>query len=758
MLEKTFRNQRTREVIMRETNWKKRTLISIIISLLVLTSLAQSIHLGDVPYYKSNAIAIHTILEFFSIFVCFVIGTYGWLVFKETKSTTFLLIFPIFFAVGLMDLMHVITYKGMPFFITESSGQKTVWFWIVGRFTQAFGILSLLLLKDKPTNFNKRGWLLSFVILYVLSLSATIFIYEEKLPTLVISGVGTTPLKNGLEYFVSSIQFVSILIALKRYRKYRDSFEVLVIFACTFILISEILLTFYSHVSDFEIISAHVYKAIGYALFLRAFYFSKLQLSFTHKTKVEKDFKKTRSILDSFFLQSPDSITILDLNGVILSVNPGFEKVYGWTKEEAIGKRFRDFMPEIKNDIDRLFEEVYAGRSFIGYETVRYRKDGKKILVNMTISPVKNEKGEIIQISSISRDITEQKEMEERMRKVERELKDAVGKQQGIMMKFKKENDQFIHTLCDGKLLSDVGLTPEKVIGKDPYTIFDGETAAYISSYYESAWKGQEVAFEVTLKGKTCFTTLTPIIVNEEVTEVIGSSFDISKLKNTEDLLQKSEKLAVVGELAAGVAHEIRNPLTTLKGFTQLLGSGAEAKNKEFVNLMLSELDRIEMITNEFMVVAKPQAIQYQENDIQDLLRQVMLFSKPQAVLSNVEIEVSYTTTDTIVLCDGNQIKQVFINLIKNAFEAMHMGGILKIEVSKSDDGCLVIRIADTGIGIPEDIIPRLGEPFYSLKEKGTGLGLMVSFRIIEAHNGSIGFVSKQNEGTTVEVKLPLLV
>ncbi|GAA0316376.1 hypothetical protein GCM10008967_03690 [Bacillus carboniphilus] len=744
---------------MPETTKRMKSLFVTIVSALLIVSFLQvAFHQQFLNFYNAeNAIIVHNILEIFSICVSFAIFTYGWFVFRETHSKMYLMVASIFLAVALLDLMHVITYEKTYHLAVDHSGQMTVWFWITARLTESLGLLWVLLHKEKESQHTNQGWIFFSAFIYVCVISSSIFLFHPYFPAIIQSNSGPTPLKIGIEYFVGLTQLLAIFIAYRKYREAQESFHILLMLACSFLLLSELLLTLYTHVNDIEIIWAHFYKVIGYILFLNAFYFSKLRLTYTMKNKVEKDLKKAKGQLESFFQYTPDAIIILDTKGTILSVNPSFEKIFGWKSKDVLGKLFINLMPdpEIKMDIKQLFEKVALGQSFIGHEAIRQRLNGEKFLISTTISPVCNEKGEITQISAIIRDITKQRESENRARKAEQELKEAVSKQTGIIIKFKKENNRFIHTLCDGKLLANMNLTPDMVVGKDLFEIFDAETAGYISTYYEIAWGGEEVSYELSALGAICFVTLSPIIVDGKVTEVVGSSFDISKLKTTEDLLQKSEKLAVVGELAAGVAHEIRNPLTTLKGFVQLMGANVEPEKKAFVDLMLSELDRIEMITNEFMVVAKPQAVRYQEHDIKDLIRQVLLFSNPQAILNNVSIDVSYLTHETIILCDGNQIKQVFINLIKNAFEAMGDGGAISIEVLQSDDSQLLIRITDTGSGIPEEIIPKLGEPFYTLKEKGTGLGLMVSFRIIEAHKGSIHFSSKVNEGTTVDIKLP---
>ena len=221
-----------------------------------------------------------------------------------------------------------------------------------------------------------------------------------------------------------------------------------------------------------------------------------------------------------------------------------------------------------------------------------------------------------------------------------------------------------------------------------------------------------------------------------------------------EELLRQTEKLSVVGELAAGFAHEIRNPLTTIKGFLQLIKKETDEKNLEYMSIMLNEIDRLEMITNEFMVVAKPQVANYQKEDLQLFTEGVISFLSPQALLKNVEMAMFVKQDIPFVYCDRNQLKQVLINIYKNAMEAMSNGG--KITTEMSIEGRFVtISITDQGTGIPESLIPRLGEPFYTLKEKGTGLGLMVSRKIIESHQGSLIIKSKVNVGTTMIIKLP---
>jgi PAS domain S-box-containing protein len=232
---------------------------------------------------------------------------------------------------------------------------------------------------------------------------------------------------------------------------------------------------------------------------------------------------------------------------------------------------------------------------------------------------------------------------------------------------------------------------------------------------------------------------------------------DVTERIHTEELLRKSEKLAVVGQLAAGVAHELRNPLTAMKGFLQLMQDKVET-GREYINIMLNEMKRIELIIGEFLILAKPHVVKFKSKSPQELLQSVIALLDTQAILNNVQIVTNIGPGVPNILCEENQIKQVFINVLKNAIEAMPTGGQITIEMVHEPPTGVVIRFRDQGVGIPEESIPHLGEPFYTTKESGTGLGLMVSYQIVQAHNGRMQIHSQVNQGTTVEVCLPAIV
>ena len=352
--------------------------------------------------------------------------------------------------------------------------------------------------------------------------------------------------------------------------------------------------------------------------------------------------------------------------------------------------------------------------------------------------------------------ITEDKIAEEKLFLAREELDNIIREQQGIIFKFTKQENKYVHSLCDGELLNKFGVKQEDERKKSLEDYLPAY-ADFLLYHYDLAWNsGQKVTFEIDYSELAMFVSLKPIIVNGQVKEVIGSVTDITKIKNMEDMVRSSEKLGVLGELAAGIAHEVRNPLTTLKGFLQLINSDMDKNNQKYITLMLDEVDRIEQITNEFMAAAKPQALHYTNANIIPIINQVVALMQPQAILNGVQINVNVNDSDKIQLihCEKNHLKQVFINLLKNAFEAMPTGGSLTITVEQ-EKNFINLYFIDTGLGIPEDALKKLGEPFFTLKEKGNGLGLMMCKKIIQDHNGMMNVTSKINEGTSFKITFP---
>jgi two-component system, sporulation sensor kinase E len=352
----------------------------------------------------------------------------------------------------------------------------------------------------------------------------------------------------------------------------------------------------------------------------------------TERKNVETLLEESRQQYRSLFEYSPDIVSMLDLNGTITNLNPQFEKITGYSRDEYIGKKLADLIPD----------------------------SHRQIVLDKVASVVENHCPQMFEL-------------------------------------------ELMHK------------------------------------------SGKTIIFQ---------STSLPIIVNDKIAGIICNSRDVTELRQTEERLRRTDKLSVVGELSASVAHEIRNPLTSLKGLVQLLQMEDE-KHQLYYQIMIDELNRINHIVSELLLLAKPQQIKYTEADLQVILHDVISLLKSEASLHNIQIEFQVQSEPVMIECEPNQLKQLFINILKNAIEASSAGDVVNIKLESFDNNVTVL-VKDQGVGISKELLERIGEPFYSSKEKGTGLGMTVSFKIVQSHNGTIKFKSEPDKGTEVIVQLPI--
>lgn len=412
------------------------------------------------------------------------------------------------------------------------------------------------------------------------------------------------------------------------------------------------------------------------------------------------------------------------------------EQVFGKTHLETSGPKWVDL-------INENYQKAYEGE-VVSYELPLPRRG---IVLYTTLSPVfKN--GKVVEVVGSSSDITMLKKMEENLHSSNQLIHNILESiTEGFFALDQNWNITFINSQ-GAKLFKK---TKEEIMGKNLLDIYPFENFKKSYENYQKAAQDQtSLKFESFYNGKYYEERVYPS--SEGITVYF---YDITEIKDSEEFLRKSEKLNAVGQLAAGVAHEIRNPLTSLRGFVQLIERSKEEKHQKYIEIMLSELERIEFIISEFLILAKPQAVNFEEKDIKSLIKHTITLVKSEAAMNNIQMKTKFAPKLPTIMCEQNQLKQVFINLLKNSIEAMSNGGIINIYVKQENDQQILVRITDQGNGISAERIPNLGEPFYTTKEKGTGLGLMVSYKIIENHKGSISVQSKEGRGTTFDVLLP---
>lgn len=217
--------------------------------------------------------------------------------------------------------------------------------------------------------------------------------------------------------------------------------------------------------------------------------------------------------------------------------------------------------------------------------------------------------------------------------------------------------------------------------------------------------------------------------------------------------LQQSEKMEIISELAASVAHEVRNPMQVTRGFLQLIATRSDEKGKEYMKTAIEELDRASVIITDFLTFSKPQGDEVVELNLSKEFRQIEGIIDPLVVMHGGRISVNIAD-NLFIQGNSSKLKQVLINIIKNSIEAFRNDGLISISAYEMQ-GEVYIHIKDNGEGIEISKLGMLGKPYYTTKEKGTGIGLMVTFRIIEKMNGTIAYKSQRNIGTEVILRFP---
>ncbi|HDR4559626.1 PAS domain-containing sensor histidine kinase [Bacillus cereus] len=457
--------------------------------------------------------------------------------------------------------------------------------------------------------------------------------------------------------------------------------------------------------------------------------------------------------LHTILQNMPVMVDALDHNGEFILWNRECEIVTGYTAEEIIGNpnALQLLYPDhnYRHQIQSKF--LTRGKNFRDWEMRITCKNGEvKTIMWSNIS----EQFPVTGFSywAVGVDITHLKAIEKQLKQQTSELE----------LIFKALPDLCFLTEDDGTIIDYKAGSPTKFyvpaeafMGKKFYEVLPSPVAQqFQEAIHQVKEKGTNtiVEYPLAINGSVNFFEARCLPLLQDKIMIIVR--DITERKKTEELLNKSDTLAAIGQLAAGVAHEVRNPLTVIKGFIQLFQINKEDQEKYF-DLMLSEIERIEAILQEFLSIAKTDEINTEKKNLYQIFKNVVSLINTKAIMTNIQVELYTDSKELIIECSENQLKQVFINILQNSIEAMPTGGKISIHIKKINNEGVIIHVIDEGIGIPEERIKRLGEPFYSTKEKGTGIGLMLSYKIIESHQGNISIMSEVGVGTTVTIYLP---
>ncbi len=279
-------------------------------------------------------------------------------------------------------------------------------------------------------------------------------------------------------------------------------------------------------------------------------------------------------------------------------------------------------------------------------------------------------------------------------------------------------------------------------------------------SFDGELYQNKELTISVNKQQVPILFTTTPLLNNKnEQMGILVIMRDLTDTKKLEEQVRRADRLAVIGELSAGVAHEVRNPLTAITGYLQLLAVDFKEDDprQEFTRIISKEISRLNHLIDQLLYFSRPLPAQFMPVDIHDVIQETLLLINNPAVRKKVTIHTVFSPNLPLVKVDPVQIKQVLLNIILNGIQAIESTGTLTLCTSfDSSSQYICIEIIDTGTGIPPENIPRLFDPFYTTKEKGTGLGLAVADKIMEVHHGYIEVSSELGVGTCFSLYLPV--
>ena len=524
----------------------------------------------------------------------------------------------------------------------------------------------------------------------------------------------------------------------------------------------------------------------------------------TERKRAEREVEERRLYLEGVLASAPDAIVTLDAHHRIVEWNLGAERLFGYSWEEVIGQDIDDLItsPNTFGEAVGFTRIVMGKRELPPVETVRYRKDGSPVDVIVAGSPILVG-DEFIGAVAVYTDIAERK-------RAEKELRELLEQIERAKQEWEFTADSLPELVClvdDRGRIIRANRTVEtwnlaqvtEVQGREFHELLHpgcAESSCYLDSFWKQVWEkamhGQptqrEVYDEVLKryvlvqvepwkdweKGRAIGST---VVVMQDITERKRAEEALKEyserleemvdertkeLRDAQERLLRAERLAAIGQLGASVGHELRNPLGIIKNSAYYINTklkDTDEKVKKHLRIIESEISRSNKIISDLMNFARDKKLALQKTQINAIVQDALSRTTgPDTVTVITELGGDLPP----LMADSSQIQQVFINLISNAVQAMtspsqvetRNGGRLVIS-TRTEDGFIVTEFKDNGCGISEENLGRLFEPLFTTKTKGIGLGLAVSKRIIEAHEGNIEVESEIGKGTTFAVKLP---
>jgi len=460
----------------------------------------------------------------------------------------------------------------------------------------------------------------------------------------------------------------------------------------------------------------------------------------TKNLKLEAALSQSNQLIADIINNMQDGFYVLDNQWKFTYVNKMVEELVQKTREELINHDFLGFTPEAGGDFFELFQQTKKDGVPRSFERLGHIQQDR--WYQITLYP--SQYG----LSVFYCDITERKLSGEKLMKAQVEKISILESMTDCFFAMNR-NWQFTYINCAAETA--FGKSRDELLGTKLTELMKVDDTA-LRHYNEVMSEQKSVTFELiseALGGKWLEISAYP-------TETGMTCYfsDITSRKISEKEFARLERLNLVGQLAAGIGHEIRNPMTTVRGYLQLLGTKpVYAAQKSTFELMISELDRANAIITEFLSLAQTKPTEHKSQNLNDLLNNLYPLLEADAFTQNKQISFIPGEIPDLAL-NGKEISQLVLNLTRNGLEAMPQGGCLRVK-SYVEDGQVVLAIEDEGCGIPPENLSKVGTPFFTTKDTGTGLGLATCYKIVEAHNAKIR-IDSSSRGTTFFIVFPI--
>lgn len=716
--------------------------------IILLTGYLSAAILSPTLWAKHTTI-LHTTLELICIFIMLSTFFTVWYAYANNPPVNQVMGFG-FLMVAIFDIFHAFYYPGLNLY-PPGYYDLSARYWIMGRYAEA---AVLLICSFRMLSVKVNRWAGLILSTALASGLCYLILYFPGLMPVLHTEHGLTSEKIAMEYIIIAVFFAS-LYHLKNKVHSRDILTYRYIFLAIMIAIpAELCFTSFTTLTSFPNTLGHILKVIYYYCLFRGIYVSAITYPYEKLNQAGR-------YMDEILNGLPVGLVTFDSNQRLSFINRKALKISGCSEKELIGLNAGQLTSRFFGEEDEEDNEIIK------------QLTRNSIPVKNNVKTIKNNNANIkIRIDTQRLDdggslflFTEAKK-EQELESLQLQTQAILNSLRNLVVLVDKGNQVI---MCNKAFEAAVEIDSRDILGINlknlqkllrfrrkvaPAKIMPGEylKTAYEASFSTAGGKRRELVFQYA-----------PISnVDGEVIGGIVVASDVTVLKQEQQKLQQWEKLALLGEMAAGVVHEIKNPLTTIKGFSHIIATKANNQAiKSYACIIENTANDVNRVVSDFLAFARPRSPVLMEISLNDLVKSMRLMLESHLFIKGVDLDFNFSAQEKIVMADKDQIKQVVLNIVKNAVEAMNGTKkprlIISTGLSDIKDE-MFITISDNGRGMtPEDRL-KAATPFYTTKDNVTGLGLSFCFQIVNKHGGRIDIKSEPLRGTSLTISLPCKV